>query len=104
MGFFICPLVPYFPTFSTTNLETTCTFEKTKSLCTFLQVALTLLRNQNWPRIPSFPQVKKKTNMISKFEKYRKSWCKHHFLNFWIGTKYSMLTSTPICSENTKLY
>ncbi len=40
VGFFICPLVPYFPTSSTTNSETTSTFEKNKSLCTILQDAL----------------------------------------------------------------
>jgi hypothetical protein len=60
MGFSICPLVPYFPTFSTTNFETTSTFEKTKSLCTILQDALTLLKNQNWPIITLFPQVHEK--------------------------------------------
>jgi hypothetical protein len=30
MEYSICPLVLYFPTFSTTNSETTRTFEKTK--------------------------------------------------------------------------
>ncbi len=42
MGFSIFPLVPYFPTSSTTNYETTTsTSKKTKSLCTILQDALT---------------------------------------------------------------
>jgi hypothetical protein len=26
------------------------------------------------------------------------------FLEFWIGTNYSMLIGTPTCNENTKLY
>jgi hypothetical protein len=41
MGSSICPLVPYFPTSSTTNSGTINTSEKIKSLCIILQDALT---------------------------------------------------------------
>jgi len=69
MRFFICPLAPYFLISSLRNSKTlTCTSKKTKNLCTILQHALTLLRNQNWPKnITSFPKWKK-NKMISKFE------------------------------------
>jgi len=62
-GFSICPLVPYFPTSLITNFETTTsTFEILKSIynptrCTCFA---TVSRNQNWPIINSFPQVKEK--------------------------------------------
>jgi hypothetical protein len=67
--FFICPWVPYFLTSSFINFETlTCTSKKTKNLYTILQHAITLLRNQNWPKsITSFPKWKK-NKMISEFE------------------------------------
>jgi hypothetical protein len=90
------------------------TFLKTKNLYTILQHALTLLRNQNWPKsIISFSK-RKRNKMISKFENIASnmvsnlfmSLCVHQFIltnlktNSLCGPFKQLLTSIVTSNPN----
>jgi hypothetical protein len=60
-------------------------------------------KNQNWPIITSFPQVKEKQRWFPSLRSVEKL-MQISFLKFWACTYYSMSKGTPTCSENENLY